>query len=126
MLRVKVRNSFNLFGVFFSISLRLVRDIGWHWLHLEELDISISIIKLQSEVLNLLLKELYHYVALADKGIVLDDLVLSVAYHLLVLGYHLVPGGNCCLKLFHWSDLPIQLAMGDLCLTGQVDNAAVL
>ena len=126
MLRVKIRNSFNLFWIFFSISHRLIRDIGWHRLYLEELDISISILKLRSEVLNLLLKELYHYVALADKGNILDDLVLSVAYCLLVLGYHLIPGGNCCLKLFHLSDLPVQLAMGNLCLTSQVDNTAAL
>ena len=126
MLRVKVGNSFNLFRVFLSISLRLVRDIGWHRLHLEELDVSISIIKLQSEVLNLLLKELYYCVTLVDKGIILDNPILSVAYCLLALGYHLIPGGNCCLKLFHLSDLPIQLAMGDLCLTSQVDNAATL
>ena len=105
MLRVKVRNSFNLFRVFLSISLRLVRGIGYHRLHLEELDVSISIIKLQSEVLNLLLKELYHCVMLGDKGIALDDLVLSVAYCLLALGYHLVPGDDRCLKLFHLSDL---------------------
>ena len=126
MLRVKARNSFNLFGVFFSISLKRIQNIGWHQLHLEELDISISILKLRSEVLNLLLKELYHYVALADNGIALDDLVLLVAYRLLMLGYHLVPGGNCWLKLFHLSDLPIQLATIDLCLTSQVDNAAAL
>ena len=124
MLRVKVRNSVNLFRVFFSISLRLVWNIGWHRLHLEKLHVSIGITKLQSEVLNLLLKKLYHYVALGDKGITLDDLVLSVAYRLLTLGYHLVPGSDCCLKLFHLSDLPVQLTMGDLCLTGQVDNAA--
>ena len=64
--------------------------------------------------------------ALGDKGIALDDLVLSMAYCLLALGYHLIPGGNCCLKLFHLSYLPIQLAMGDLCLTSQVDNATAL
>ena len=107
MLRVKVRKSFNLFGVFLSIFLKLVRDIGWHRLHLEELDVSISIIKLQSEVLNLLLKELYHCVTLGDKGIALDDLVLSMTYCLLALDYHLVPGGECCLKLLHLSDLPV-------------------
>ena len=76
MLGVKVKNSFNLFGVFLSISVRLVQDIGWHRLHLEEFDVSISIIKLQSEVLNLLLEELYHCVALGDKGIALNDLIL--------------------------------------------------
>ena len=74
--RVKVRDSFNLFWVFFFISRRLIRDIGWHRLHLEELDESVSILKCRSEVLNLLLKELYHYVALADNGIALDDLVI--------------------------------------------------
>ena len=126
MLRVKVRKAFNFFGIFFSISLRLIRNIRWHQRHMEELDVSISILKLRSEVLNLLLKELYHYVALADKGIVLGDLVLSVAYRLLTLSYHLVPGGNYCLEFFRLSDLPIQLAMGDLCLTSQVDNAAAL
>jgi len=123
-LRLPTEDSFNLFWVFFFISLRLIRDIGWHRLHLEELDESVSILKCQSEVLNLLLKELYHYVALADNGIALDDLVLSVANCLLALGYHLVPGGDCCLKLFHLSSLPIQLAMSNLCLTSQVDNAA--
>ena len=93
---------------------------------MEELDESVSILKCRSEVLNLLLKELYHYVALADNGIALDDLVLSVAYRLLTFSYHLVPGGNCCLKLFRLSDLPVQLAMGNLCLTSQVDNIAML
>jgi hypothetical protein len=107
MLRVKARNSFNLIRVFFFISLRLVWDIRWYWRHLKKLDISISILKLRSKVMNLLLKKLYHYVALAEKSIALDDLVLSVAYRLLTLGYHLVPGGNCYLKLFDLSDLPI-------------------
>ena len=126
MLRVKIRNSFNLFWVFFFISRRLIRNIGWHRVFLEVLDISISILKLRSEVLSLFLKELYHYVALTDNSIALDDLVLSVAYRLLTLSYHLVPGGNCCLKLFHLSDLPVQLAMGNLCLTSQVDNTVAL
>ena len=60
------------------------------------------------------MKELYHYVALTDNGIALDDFVLYVAYRLLTLSYHLVSGGNCCLKLFRLSDLPIQLAMSNL------------
>jgi hypothetical protein len=93
---------------------------------MEILDISISIHKLRREVLNLFLKELYHYVALTDNGIALDNLVLSVAYHLLTLSYHLVPGSNCCLKLFLLSDLPVQLTMGNLCLTSQVDNTVRL
>ena len=93
---------------------------------LEVLNISISILKLRSEVLSLFLKELYHCVALADNGIALDDLVLSVAYRLLMLSYHLVSGGNCCLKLFRLSDMPIQLAVSNLCLTSQVDNTAAL
>ena len=93
---------------------------------MEELDVSVSILKLRSEVLNLLLKELYHYVALADNGIALNDLVVLVAYCLFVLGYHLISSGNCCLKLIYLSDVPIQLAMGDLCLTSQVDNTAAL
>ncbi|KAG2620292.1 hypothetical protein PVAP13_3NG166488 [Panicum virgatum] len=126
MLRVKIRNSFNLFWVFFFISRRLIRNIGWHRVFLEVLDISISILKLRSEVLSLFLKELYHYVALTDNGIALDDLVLSVAYRLLMLSYYLILGGNCCLKLFRLSDLPVQLTMGNLCLTSQVDNTAAL
>ena len=93
---------------------------------MKKLDVGVSIIKLQSEVLNLLLKELYHCVALGDKGIALDDLVLSVAYRLLTLSYHLVSGGNCFLKLFLLSDLPIQLAMSNLCLSSQVDKTVAL
>jgi len=57
------------------------------------------------------MKELYHYVALTDNGIALDDFVLYVAYRLLTLSYHFVPGGHCCLKLFRLNDLPIPLAM---------------
>jgi hypothetical protein len=49
-----------------------------------------------------------------------------MAYHLLVLGYHLVSGSNCCQQLFYLSNVPIQLAMSDLCLTSQVDNATAL
>ena len=64
--------------------------------------------------------------ALTDSGFALDDLVLSVAYRLLTLNYHLVLGGNCCLKLFLLSNLPVQLAMSNLCLTRQVDNPAAL
>ena len=93
---------------------------------LEVLNIGISIFKLRSEVLSLFLKELYYCVALIDNGIALDNLVLSMAYHLLTLSYHLVSGGNCCLKLFCLSDLPVQLAMGNLCLTSQVNNTAAL
>ena len=87
---------------------------------------SFSVIKLQGEILDLLLKILYHYVALVEKSIIFSDLILSMAYHLLVLGYHLVSGSNCYLKLFYLSNMPIQLAMSDLCLTSQVDNAAAL
>ncbi|KAG2589302.1 hypothetical protein PVAP13_5NG242581 [Panicum virgatum] len=93
---------------------------------MQVLDISISILKLRSEVLSLFLKELYHCVAQADSGFALDDLVLSVAYCLLTLSYHLISGDNCCLKLFLLSNLPVQLAMSNLCLTRQVDNPAAL
>ena len=125
MLRVKIRNSFDFFWIFF-ISYRLIRDIGWNRVFLEVLDIGISILKLRIEVLSLFLKELYHCVALIENSITLDDLVLSVAYRLLTLSYHLVSGGNYCLKLFRLSDLPIQLAMSNLCLSSQVDNTVAL
>ena len=107
MLRVKIKNSFNLLRIFFFISSRWFRDLRWYWRHSKKLDVGVSIIKLQSEVLNLFLKILYHYVALAEKGIILSDLVLSVAYHFLVLSYHLVSGINFCLKLFYLSNVPI-------------------
>ena len=92
----------------------------------EKLDVSIGIIKLQSEVLDLLLKVLYHYVALVEKSLIFSDLILSMAYRLLMLGYYLVSGSNYCLKFLYLSNVPIQLAMSDLCLTSQVDNAAAL
>ena len=104
----------------------LLLHFRWSWRHLEELNVSVIIIKLQGEVLNLLLKILYHYVALVEKSIIFSDLILSMAYRLLVLGYHLISGSNCCLKLLYLSNVPIQLAMSDLCLTSQVDNAAAL
>ena len=93
---------------------------------MEELNVNVSIIKLQGEVLNLLLKVLYHYVVLVEKSLISSDLILSMAYRLLVLGYHLISGSNCCLELLYLSYVPIQLAMSDLCLTSQVDNATVL
>ena len=93
---------------------------------LEVLDISISIFKLRNEVLSLFLKERYHCVALIENSIALNNLVLSVAYRLLTLSYHLVPGSNCCPKFFRLSDLPVQLAMSNLCLTSQVDNTTAL
>jgi len=126
MLRVKVRNSFNLLRIFFFISHRWFRDFRWYWLHLEKLNVSISIIKLQGDVLDLLLKILYHYIALTEKSIILSNLVFPMADCLLVLGYHLVSGSNCCLKFLYLSNVPIQLAMSDLCLTSQVDNASAL
>ena len=104
----------------------MVPDFRWYWRHLKKLNVSISIIKLQGEVLDLFLKILYYYIALTEKSIVLGNLIFPVAYCLLVLGYHLVSGSNYCLKLFYLSNVPIQLAMSDLCLTSQVDNAAAL
>src|SRR6185312_14311383 len=109
MLRVKIRNSFNLLRIFFFISCRWFRDFRWYWRHLEKLNVSVSIIKLQSEVLDLLLKILYHYIALTEKSIVLGNLIFPVAYRLLVLGYPLVSGSNCCLELIYLSNMPIQL-----------------
>ena len=126
MLRIKFRYSFNLLRIFFFISRGWFRDFRWYWLHLEKLNVSISIIKLQGDVLDLLLKILYHYIALTEKSIILGNLVFPMADCLLVLGYHLVSGSNCYLKFLYLSNVPIQLAMSDLCLTSQVDNATAL
>ena len=126
MLRIKFRYSFNLLGIFFFISRRWFRNFRWYWRHLEKLNVSVSIIKLQGEVLDLFLKILYYYIALTEKSIVLGNLIFPVAYCLIVLGYHLISGSNCCLKLFYLSNVPIQLAMSDLCLTSQLDNVAAL
>src|SRR6185312_16328096 len=98
MLRIKFRYSFNLLGIFFFISRRWFRDFRWYWRHLEKLNVIVSIIKLQSEVLDLLQKILYYYIVLTEKSIILGNLVFLMANCLLVLGYHLISGSNCCLK----------------------------
>ena len=120
------RYSFNLLGIFFFISRRWFWNFRGYWRHLEKLNESVSVIKLQGEILDLFLKILYHYIALTEKSIILGNLIFPMADCLLVLGYHLVSGSNYCLKLFYLSNVPIQLAMSDLCLTSQVDNAAAL
>ena len=126
MLRIKFRYSFNLLRIFFFISRGWFRDFRWYWRHLEKLNVIVSIIKLQSEVLDLLQKILYYYIVMTEKSIILGNLVFPMADCLLVLGYHLVSGSNCCLKFLYLRNVPIQLAMSDLCLSSQVDNASML
>ena len=111
MLRIKFRYSFNLLVIFFFISHRWFWNFRGYWRHLEKLNESVSVIKLQGEILDLLLKILYHYIALTEKSIILGNLIFPMADCLLVLGYHLISGSNCCLKFLYSSNVPIQLAM---------------
>ena len=55
MLRNKFRYSFNLLGIFFFISHRWFWNFRGYWRHLEKLNESVSVIKLQGEILDLLL-----------------------------------------------------------------------
>jgi hypothetical protein len=67
MLRIKIRNSSNLFRVFFFIfTFRLFRcDRRW-WLLMKHIDMGDGIVKLKSKVMDLLLEKL-------DDSVVLND-----------------------------------------------------
>jgi hypothetical protein len=65
MLRIKIRNSFNLFRVFFFIfTFRLFKCDRRYWLLMKHIDMGDGVIKLKSKVLDLLLEKLDDSVAL--------------------------------------------------------------
>jgi hypothetical protein len=67
MLGIKIKNSFNLFRVFFFIfPFRLFRYDRRCWLLMKHIDMGNGVVKLKSKVMDLLLEKLDDSVALND------------------------------------------------------------
>jgi hypothetical protein len=67
MLGIKIRNSFNLFRVFFFIfTFRLFRCDRRYWLLMKHINMGDDAVKLKGKIMNLLLKKL-------DDGVALND-----------------------------------------------------
>jgi hypothetical protein len=64
MLRIKIRNSFNLFRVFFIFTFRLLRCDQRYWLFMKHINMADGVVKLKSKIMNLLLEKLDDGVAL--------------------------------------------------------------
>jgi hypothetical protein len=64
MLGIKIGNSFNLFRVFFIFTFRLFRCDRRYWLLMKHIDMGDGVVKLKSNVMDLLLEKLDDSVAL--------------------------------------------------------------
>jgi hypothetical protein len=65
MLRIKIRNSFNLFRVlFFIFTFRLFRCNRRYWLLMKHIAMGDGVVKLKSKVMDLLLEKLDDSIAL--------------------------------------------------------------
>jgi hypothetical protein len=77
MLGVEIRNSLDFFWVFF-FAFRCYRYSRRYWLLLKFVYVSMGIVNLKNEVVDLLLEKLDNRVTLSDYCITLIDLILPV------------------------------------------------
>jgi hypothetical protein len=121
MLRVEIRNSFN-FLPFFFFAFRCFRYNRRCWLLLKFIDVSVGVVNLKDEVVDLLLEELDNRVALSDYCITLIDLILPVDNDLISLCDNFLLFRDQCLKLFYLSDPSICIFCSDLELYRSTDS----
>jgi hypothetical protein len=123
VLRVEIRNSLN-FLWFFFYAFRYFRYSRRCWLLLKFVDVSMGVVNLKDEVVDLLLEKLDNRVMLSDYCITLIDLILPMDNGLVSLCDNFLLFRNQCLKLFYLSDLSISISVVTLSYTGQQTHTA--
>jgi hypothetical protein len=119
MLGVEIRNSLN-FLWFFFFAFRCYGYSRGYWLLLNFIDVSMGVVNLKNEVVDLLLEELDNHVTLSDYCITLIDLILPMDNGLISLCDNFFLLRDQCLKLFYLSDLSISISIVTLSYTGVV------
>jgi hypothetical protein len=108
MLGVKLRDPLNLLWIFF-FGLGYCGCGGRYWLLLQFFKVSLSIISLKDQIMDLFLKELNDGVSLSDYMITLVDLILSMKDGLIPCCDDLILLSHQGSKLVNLSDLSISL-----------------
>jgi hypothetical protein len=121
MLGIEIRNSLDFFGVFFS-TFRYYGYSRRYWLLLKLFDVSMGIVSLKNQVMDLLLEELYDCVALSDYYITFIDLILPMKNGLVSRCDNFLFLGDQGLKLHYLSDLPISISVVTLNCTNQLTH----
>jgi hypothetical protein len=124
VLGVEIRNSFD-FLRFFFFAFRCFRYSRRCWLLLKFVDVSVGVINLKDEIMDLLLEELDNRVTLSDYCITLIDLILPVDNDLISLCDNFLLLFDQCLKLFYLSDPSISISVVTLSYTSQQTHTAV-
>jgi hypothetical protein len=121
MLGVEIRNSLDFLQVFFS-AFRYYRYSRRYWLLLKFVDMSMGIVNLKNQVMDLLLEELDNHVTLSDYCITLINLVLPMKNSLIPCCDNFLLLGDQGLKLRYLSDLPISISVVTLSYTSQLTH----
>jgi hypothetical protein len=121
VLGVEIRNSLN-FLWFFFFAFRCYGYNRGYWMLLKFVDVSMSVVNLKNEVVDLLLEELDNRVTLSDYCITLIDLILPMDNGLISLCDNFFLFCDQCLKLFYLSDLSISISVMTLSDTSQLTH----
>jgi hypothetical protein len=106
MLRVDLRNSFDLFRVFyFFFTLKLIYN-RLNWLLMKHVDMVNGLAKVKVELMNLLLKKVNDSIALGNESIALNNLFLSMPNGFFPPSNNLFPSNDSGLKLLNLCILP--------------------
>jgi hypothetical protein len=124
MLGIEIRNSLDFLRVFFS-TFRYHRYSRRYWLLLKFFDVSMGVVSLKNQVMDLLLEELNDCVALSDYYITFIDLILPMKNGLVSRYDNFLFLGDQGLKLHYLSDLPISISVVTLSCTNQLTHTVV-
>jgi hypothetical protein len=124
MLGIEIRNSLDFLRVFLS-TFRYHRYSRRYWLLLKFIDVSICVINLKNEIVDLLLEKLENRIMLSDYCITLIDLILPVKNGLVPYCDNFLFLSDQGLKLHYLSDLPISISVVTLSCTNQLTHTAV-
>jgi hypothetical protein len=114
MLGIEIRNSLDFLRVFFS-TFR-------YWLLLKFVNVSMGVVNLKDQVMDLLLEELDDRVTLSDYCITLIDVILPVKNGLIPCCNNFLLLGDQGLKLYYLGDLSISIAIMTLSYSNQLTH----
>jgi hypothetical protein len=108
MLKVEIQNSLDFLRVFFS-TFRYYGCNGRYWLLLQFFNVSLGIISLKDQVVDLFLEEFNDCIAPSDYSITLVDLTLSMKDGLISCCDDFILLSNQGLKLHYLGDLTVSI-----------------
>jgi hypothetical protein len=116
MLGVEIRDSLNFFRIFFS-TFRYYGCSGRYRLLLQFFNVSLGIISLKDQIVDLFLEELNDCIAQSDDGITLIDLIFSMKDGLISCCDDLILLSNQGLKFHYLSNLTVSIPIVTLSRT---------